>query len=162
MATDVNKDAILSGLATSAKVMSDAARLGARLAGEIDHVYLVGCGAPNRVMLGLEYWLQHYSPSIEVRRYFPAEVMAQNPARLNGRSLVLLGSKSGTTPETVEAAKFVRNRPCISVSVTQTEDLPLAQNVQHAFLLGETSEAHTGMFMVMQALMGGLMHAKDK
>jgi fructoselysine 6-phosphate deglycase len=162
MATDVNKDAILSGLATSAKVMADAARLGARLAGEVDHVYLVGCGAPNRVMLGLEYWLQHYSPSIEVRRYFPAEFMAQNPARLNGRSLVLLGSKSGTTPETVEAAKFVRNRPCISVSVTQTEDLPLAQNVQHAFLLGETSEAHTGMFMVMQALMGGLMHAKDK
>lgn len=162
MATDVDKAAIVDGLKTSSKVMVEAAEFGKKSVSKIDKVYLVGCGAPNRIMLGLEYWLQHYSPSIEVRRYFPAEFIAQNPARLDERTLVLLGSKSGTTQETVEAAKFLRNRPCTTVGVTQTADLPLAQAVQHPFLMGETNEAHTGMFMIMQAFIGGLMAAKDK
>ena len=161
MASEIDGQAILGGLEQSKKTMKDAASFGREIADKIDKVYLVGCGAPNRIMLGLEYWLQHYSPSLEVRRYFPAEFMAQNPVRFDGRTLVLLGSKSGTTPETVAAAEFVKDRPCVSVSVTQTADLPLAKAAHHVFLLGETDQAHTGMFMVMQALIGGLMAGKD-
>lgn len=162
MATDVNKESIISGLAGAAKAMTAAADYGRRLNGAIDRVFLVGCGAPNRVMLGLQYWLEHYSPSIEVRRYFPAEFVTQNPSRLDERTLVVLGSKSGTTPETVQAAEFLRNRPCKTVGVTQTEDLPLANAVQTPFLMGKTDESHTGMFMIMQALIGGLMAGKDR
>ena len=161
MATDVDKQATLDGLAQSKKVMHDAAKFGRDLASKIDKVYLVGCGAPNRIMLGLEYWLQHYSPAIEVRRYFPAEFMAQNPVRFDERTFVLLGSKSGTTPETVAAAEFVKDRPCHTAAVTQTADLPLAKAVQTPFLMGETDGAHNGMFMIMQALIGGLMAGKD-
>lgn len=162
MATDVDKKAIVDGLAVAAKVMVKAAELGEKLADKIDRIYLVGCGAPNRIMLGLEYWIQHYSPSIEVRRYFPAEFMAQSPAKLDKRTVVLLGSKSGTTPETVAAAQFLKDKPCITVGVTQTEDLPLAKAVQHPFLMSETNESHTGMFMIMQAFVGGLLAGKDK
>jgi fructoselysine 6-phosphate deglycase len=162
MATDVDKKAIVDGLAVAAKVMLKAAELGEELGDKVDRIYLVGCGAPNRIMLGLEYWIQHLSPSLEVRRYFPAEFMAQSPARLDKRTVVLLGSKSGTTPETVAAAQFLKDKPCITVGVTQTEDLPLAKAVQHAFLMSETNESHTGMFMIMQAFVGGLLSAKDK
>src|SRR6266550_4527597 len=88
MATDVDKAAIVDGLKTSSKVMVEAAEFGKKSAGKIDKVYLVGCGAPNRIMLGLEYWLQHHSPSLEVRRYFPAEFVTQNPARFDERTLV--------------------------------------------------------------------------
>jgi fructoselysine 6-phosphate deglycase len=162
MATDVDKKAIVDGLAASAKVMLKAAELGETLADKVERIYLVGCGAPNRIMLGLEYWIQHFSPSIEVRRYFPAEFIAQAPAKLDKRTIVLLGSKSGTTPETVAAAQFLKDKPCITVAVTQTEDLPLAKAVQHPFLMSETTEAHTGMFMIMQAFVGGLLAGKDK
>lgn len=162
MATDVDKSAIIAALAESASVTKEAARFGQSLAGKIDRVYFVGCGAPNRIMLGLEYWLQHYSPSLEVRRYFPAEFITQNPARFDERTLVLLGSKSGTTPETVQAAEFVKDRPCITVAVTQTADLPLAKAVRYPFLMGQTEQSHTGMFMIMQALIGGLMAGKDR
>jgi len=161
MLTDADKDAIVKGLATPAKVMTEAAKLGRDLASKINRVYLVGCGAPNRIMLGLEYWLQHYSSMIEVRRYFAAEFVHQNPARFDARTLVLLGSKSGTTPETVEAAEFLAKRPCITLGVTQTRELPLAKAVQHSFLMGETNESHSGMFMIMQAFIGALMAAKD-
>jgi fructoselysine 6-phosphate deglycase len=56
-------------------------------------------------MLTLQYWIGHYSRSLEVRRYFPAEFTAQNPAHLDERTLVALGSKSGTTLD--EAAEFL-------------------------------------------------------
>ncbi|MCB2130561.1 MAG: SIS domain-containing protein [Rhodobacteraceae bacterium] len=161
MATDVDRQGMLAGLEKSKKVMEDAAEFGRSIADKVDKIYLVGCGAPNRIMLGLEYWIQYYSPSTEVRRYFPAEFMAQDPKRFDERTFVLLGSKSGTTPETVAAAEFVKDRPCITASVTQTADLPLAKAVQTAFLMGETDQAHTGMFMVMQALIGGFLAAKD-
>lgn len=114
-------------------------------------------------MSRFEYWLQHYSPTLEVRRYFPAEFITQNPARFDERTLVLLGSKSGTTPETVQAAEFVKGKPCVTVAVsTQTADLPLAKAVQNPLLMGVTEQAHTGMFMIMQAFVGGLMAGKDK
>jgi fructoselysine 6-phosphate deglycase len=161
MASDVDMKAITSGLETATRVMHDASKFGLEIAGDFDRIYLVGCGAPNRVMLGLEYWIEHFSPSLEVRRYFPAEFVALNPARLNTRTLVLLGSKSGTTPETVAAADFLKDRPCTTVGVTQTQEKPLAKAVDHPFLMGQTNQAHTGMFMIMQALVGGLIAAKD-
>lgn len=161
MVTDVDKPELVAAFSDSVDSLKDAEAFGRSLADKIDKVYLVGCGAPNRIMLGLEYWLQQASPSIEVRRYFPAEFMAQDPARFDDRTFVLLGSKSGTTPETVAAAEFVKDRDCITAAVTQTADLPLAKAVQNPFLMGETDQAHTGMFIIMQALVGGLMAEKD-
>ena len=49
-------------------------------------------------MLTLQYWLEHYSGNLEVRRYFPAEFMAQNPARFDERTLVVLGSNPAPPP----------------------------------------------------------------
>lgn len=161
MATDVDKSAIVEALAVSSERIREAAALGRKLTQQVDRIYFVGCGAPNRTMLGLEYWSQRISPSMEVRRYFPAEFMAQDPARMDERTLVLLGSKSGTTQETVAAAEFLRDRPAITVGVTQTKDKPLAQAVDHALLMGETAQAHSGMFMIMQALMGGMWAERD-
>lgn len=161
MATDIDRGAISEALAGSVAAMKEAASFGRSIASKVDRVYFVACGAPNRVMLGLQYWLEHYSPSIEVRRYFPAEFLTQNPARLDERTLVVLGSKSGTTPETVAAAEFLRDTPCITTGVTQTADLPLAKALEHPFLMGETSQAHNGTFMILQAMIGALMEAKD-
>ncbi len=162
MATDIDKDAIIQKFELSKKTMFEAEALGRKYADQIDRIYLVGCGAPNRIMLGLQYWVEHFSPTLEVRRYFPAEFITQNPPSLDNRTLVLLGSKSGTTPETVEAANFLKDKPCITVAVTQTKDLPLAQAVQHPMLMGDAGDAHNGMFIIMQALIGGLLEGKKQ
>lgn len=161
MAVPIDAEAMIGGMKQALVTAKDAAKLGQKLAPQVDRIYLVGCGAPNRVMLTLQYWLEHYQTAFEVRRYFPAEFMALNPV-VDDRTLVILGSKSGTTPETVAAAKFVQGLPCISVAVTQTENLPLAQAVQHPLLIGESEQSHNAMYIVLQALVGGLMKAKDK
>lgn len=157
MATDIDPTRLPAQLATSLTSMREAESLGRSLANRVSRIFLVGCGAPNRNMLVLEYWLQHFGSNIEVHRYFPAEFIAQNPAHLDENSLVLLGSKSGTTPETVSAAEFARQYPCVTVGVTQTQDKPLAQAVEHPLLLGETDAAHYGTYMIMQALVGAIM-----
>ena len=157
----VAADLVVPGYEGALAALDGAAALGRQLAPEIDRIYFVGCGGPNRVMLSLQYWIEHYSPSLEVRRYFPAEFMTQNPRRLDERTLVVLGSKSGTTSETVDAAEFCKTLPCRTVGVTQTEDLPLAKAVQHPFLMGNTDGAHAAMFMILQAFVGGLLAEKD-
>ena len=141
--------------------LPSALALGEALAGEIDRIYFVACGSANRAMLGLAYWIERTSPRLEVRRYFPAEFMALNPARLDGRTLVVLASKSGTTPETVAAAHFLKDRPCRVVAFSQFGDRPLAQAVERTFLVGDTPESFTAMFMLMQAMVGGILKAGD-
>jgi fructoselysine 6-phosphate deglycase len=160
MASDVDKPAILQSYAPTLGLLDHAAALGRDLAGRIDRVYLVGCGGPNRAMLPVEYWIEHFSSAIEVRRYFPAEFMTLNPKRLDGRTLVVLGSKSGTTPETVQAAALVRDRPCHVVAITELGDSPLAQAVSQPLLMGKSSGG-AGMFMLLQALAGGIMAKAD-
>jgi fructoselysine 6-phosphate deglycase len=162
MIAEIDKDAIIKRLKPASEELYKAESIGKQHAERIDRIIFIGCGAPNRIMLGLQYWLEHFSPSIEVRRYFPAEFLTLNPPSLDSRTLVLLGSKSGTTPETVEAANFLKDKPCITIAVTQTRELPLAQAVEHVLLLGDLGEWHNGMFMVMQALIGGVLDGKNQ
>lgn len=161
MASCVNRAAIVDGLARSVALLPEAMALGRALAPDIDRVYFVAAGSANRAMVGMQYWIEHYSPSLEVRRYFPAELIAQDPKRLDGRTLVVLASKSGTTQETVAAAEWLRGRPCRTVGFTQRAEAPLAKLVQRSFIIGETAESFTGLFMTMQSLVGGLLAAKD-
>jgi fructoselysine 6-phosphate deglycase len=156
-----DRAAMIAELTPSVAALPDAMAFGRDVARRIDRVYFVACGSPNRAMRGMQYWIEHYSAGLEVRRYFPAELMAQDPRRLDARTLVILGSKSGTTPETVAAAAFLKDRPCITVGVTQFPDSPLGQAVRDRFLIGETPESFLGMAMIVQSLVGGLLAGKD-
>ena len=152
---------LVAELLPSVAALEGAMAFGTEIAPRIDRVIFVACGSPNRAMRGLQYWIERFSPTLEVRRYFPAEFVAQDPPRLDARTLVILGSKSGTTPETVAAAEFLRGRPCITVGITQSPTTPLARAVQHRFLIGETPESFLGMAMIAQALVGGLLAGRD-
>jgi fructoselysine 6-phosphate deglycase len=156
-----DRAAMLAELTPSVAALADAMAFGREVAPRIDRVFFVACGSPNRAMRGMQYWIEHYSAGLEVRRYFPAEFMAQDPRRLDARTLVILGSKSGTTPETVAAAAFLRDRPCLTVGITQRADSPLGTEVQNRFLIGETPESFLGMAMIAQSLVGGLLAGKD-
>jgi fructoselysine 6-phosphate deglycase len=152
---------LVADLAPAVTGLPAAMAFGREIAPRIDRVIFLACGSPNRAMRGLQYWIERSSPTLEVRRYFPAEFVAQDPPRLDARTLVILGSKSGTTPETVAAAHFLRDRPCVTVGLTQSAASPLAAAVRHVFAIGETAESFLGLAMLAQALVGGLLAARD-
>ncbi|MDI1297016.1 MAG: SIS domain-containing protein [bacterium] len=161
MAAVVTRDQVIETLGQSVSQLPEAFAFGESLGKDIDRVYFVAHGSGNRAMLGISYWLEHYSPSIEVRRYFPSEFMAINPPRLDERTLVMLSSKSGTTPETNAAAEWLKDKPCKVVSFTMKAESPLAKASPKTFIVGENSESLISLFLLMQALIGGLMKAKD-
>ena len=161
MASDIDTAAILRSYDQALRELDNAARYGRDLAEQVRRVYFVGCGGPNRAMLTVEYWIEHFSPSLEIRRYFPAEFMTLDPKRLDANSLVVLGSKSGTTPETVQAAEFLQDRKCHVVGITEKAESPLAKAAKTSLLMGAESGG-ASMFMLLQALAGGLMAAKDR
>ncbi len=162
MAEDIDPVGIVTGLQQTTAILPEAFALGRAFARDIDRIYLVAHGSANRAMLGLAYWIEHFSPTLEVRRYFPSEFVSQNPAKLDARTLVLLASKSGTTPETVAAAEFLRDRPCATVAFTLTAERKLARLVQTALLAGETSESFVALFMLMQAVVGGILSGRGE
>ncbi|GAA4012936.1 fructosamine deglycase FrlB [Deinococcus rubellus] len=155
-ATPLDPQGILRDLRPAVEVTQEAAALGKTLAAQIKRIYFVSCGAPNRVSLGMEYWLDHYHSPFEVKRYFPAEFMTLQP-ELDQHTLVILASKSGTTAETVEAAKFLRDFDAITLAVTATMEKPLAQFTTHVICIGDTEQAHTGIFVALQAVVAGLL-----
>lgn len=166
MAVDSIRTDIVAALQGAADVVRKSAAFGREIANKYDKIYFVSCGAPNRSMLTLEYWLQHYSSSFEVRRYFPAEFMAQAPASLDDRTLVVLGSKSGTTPETVEAAEYMTDKPGFTVGFAQSADRPLSQAVDHVIVVGEPPKDviglnHTSLGIAMMAFIAGILGGRD-
>jgi fructoselysine 6-phosphate deglycase len=161
MAVEVDATEIVDSLKRTVEQLATAAALGQELGAGIDRIYMVACGSANRAMQGIQYWADHYSRKLEVRTFFPAEFMVINPPKLDDRTLVILASKSGKTPETVQAAEFVAGRPCRTVVLTQNDSSPLAQLGDKVFLVGDTSESFTAIFMLMQAIVGGVLKTTD-
>ena len=64
MAIEFNREAFVASLAQSIHIVDDAQRYGRKLAPKIDRIYFVSCGAPNRIMLGLQYWIERFSHSM--------------------------------------------------------------------------------------------------
>lgn len=155
--TEYDRSGILASLDVTRKALPRARAFGEQIGPKIDRIYFVACGSANRAMLGLSYWIEHYSARLEVRRYFPAEFMAIDPRRLDERTLVVLASKSGSTPETVAAAQFLKGKTCRVVAFSQFADKPLALGVKDTFLVGDTSESFTAMAMLMKAMVGGIL-----
>ena len=161
MAAEIDATEIVNNLKSAVEALPRAAAFGQEVGARIDRVYMVACGSANRAMQGIQYWTDHYSQNLEVRTFFPAEFMAIDPPKLNERTLVILASKSGKTPETVQAAEFVKERPCSTVVLTQIEDSPLANLGDEAFFVGETGESFVAIFMLMQAIVGGVLKTTD-
>lgn len=158
MAEDFNRAKFLQDLDQAGKNKQAAADLGHKLGKDgVKKLYFVGCGAPNRGMAILEYWAQRYVTNLEVRRYFPAEFVDQDPAGLDENTVVMLGSHSGTTQETVKAAEYLKDKPCITVSTTQNTDSPLAQATQHVMAYGESKAGYYAAITLNMAFVSGLL-----
>ena len=162
MAQDFDREAFIQSLGVATQGRLKAAQLGEELGRKgFKRLYFVGCGAPNRLMALMEYWAQRIAVNTEIRRYFPAEFVNQDPASLDKNTLVILGSHSGTTKETVEAARFLQGKPCTTVGFTQKTESPLVQAVDHALPYGETEAGYYANYIMMQALVSGFLKVTE-
>jgi len=92
---------------------------------KITDIYLVACGGSYAQMLPCQYALEREASSFVAHALNAAEFKARAPKRVGRDALVILCSHSGTTPETVEAAKIARSAGALTISLTHVASSPL-------------------------------------
>lgn len=107
-----------------------AAALAALDAPAIRHVFFVACGGSLSIMHPAKFMLDQHSP-LPSDVFNAAEFVARSPKSLNGNSLVILCSMTGTTKETAAAAEFARSRGAVTIGLTLDATSPLGKNCDH-------------------------------
>ncbi|MFM1652426.1 SIS domain-containing protein [Brevibacillus sp. B_LB10_24] len=133
---------------------------------EVKRVFFVACGGSSALMYPSKYLLDREAKTITSDVYNANEFIHRNPATLGETSLVILCSHSGKTPETVEAAKFARERGALAVSLTFEEGSPLAQASDFVIKYAKASYsdevvAKDSDYYIMYQLVAGLLHQKE-
>jgi len=111
----------------------------------------VGCGAPYRMTHILTSWIDLAIPSDVVRTYLPADFINYDPAFVDDQTIVILGSYSGTTKETVEAAEFCQAKSCLSLAMTRFDDSPLSTAADQQLNFGDTQLGDYSRFLLSTA-----------
>lgn len=123
------------------KVANGAVRLKEQIEKVVDEVsengfknlFLVGSGGAVASMYAYEYMLNSNS-TLQVKAEIAAELLLMNNKHLGADSLVVLSSLSGTTQETVAAAKYCKERGATLIGLTGEAGTPLAEVVDYAFI----------------------------
>lgn len=130
----------------------------------LSRVVLTACGGSYAVMQPIEYLFGTTSTSLEAVALNAAEFTARASSRVDAETLVILCSHSGTTPETVAAAKHARERGALTVAFTFDPTSPLAEAAEYviAYQHGEgKSEAHVGPALLLR-LAAGILDDREQ
>ncbi|SDE23092.1 fructoselysine 6-phosphate deglycase [Paenibacillus sp. UNCCL117] len=129
----------------------------------IERVFFVACGGSSSLMYSSKYILDREAETITSDLYSSNEFIHRNPRTLNERSLVILCSLRGNTPETVEAAKFARSKGAITASMTNLTDSPLAQASEYVipYSWGGEVKAEESNYGVLYQLVLGVLSVKE-
>jgi fructoselysine 6-phosphate deglycase len=125
----------------------------------IENVFFVACGGSSALMYPSKYVIDREAKKIDAHLYSSNEFIYRNHSKLGENSLVILCSHSGTTPETVESAKFARSKGALTVSLTNEIGSPLAQasDVFLKYEWGQEANAFTTNYSVLYQLVFGVL-----
>ena len=133
----------------------------------INHVYFVACGGSSAIMYPNKYIMDREAKNLPSDVYSSNEFIHRSPRKLGENSLVILCSMSGTTPETVKAAEFARQKGALTVGFTNEPTSPLAQESEFVvkYEWGAESVAfNTNLGLLYQLTLGVLnvLEGNDK
>lgn len=94
---------------------------------QVTDIFFVACGGSYAHMLPNQFIVEREAQAIVGNALNAAEFKAREPKRLGKNSIVITLSHSGTTPETVEAAKIARAAGALTISLTHDLGSPLDQ-----------------------------------
>ncbi|MGZ4160943.1 MAG: SIS domain-containing protein [Neobacillus sp.] len=92
------------------------------------NIFLIGSGGAVATFYPFEFMINSTS-TLPAYAEIAAEFVLQNHKQLTEESLVILSSRSGTTEETVAAAKYCKERGATTIGITGEYNKPLADTV---------------------------------
>ncbi len=132
------------------------------------HLFLVACGGSFAVMMAGKYFADRHSPSLPCDIYNGDEFVCRDPVRLGPGTLVVLCSQTGTTAETVRAARHARERGATTIGMTMAADSPLAASVDHvlgyqaAYTTGRPIDSAYSNYGILYMLLAGLFDQRER
>jgi fructoselysine 6-phosphate deglycase len=158
-----NKQEFINQFSGALAQVEKAAQFGKEFANNgLNRIILAGCGAPHYMMRVLAYWGQKCATSTDIRVYHSSELISKNPAAINEKTLVILGSHSGTTRETLDAAKFLRSKPCKTISITQDESSLLGSATTLSLSYGKSAQGYFSAYILAQALYSAFLNERER
>lgn len=144
IAADVQEtlETALSQTGTIREVVEDAAR------NDLRDVFFVGCGGSLYAAYPAQFTLDSRSAATSSFAMTSSEFIYRAAPRLGKHSLVVLGSHSGRTPETLEALRTAEATGASVAVITATSTSPLAEAAPSAF----TYESSTTVWPPKQIL----------
>lgn len=129
----------------------------------INHVYFVACGGSSAIMYPNKYIMDREAVNLTSDVYSSNEFIHRNPRKLGENSLVVLCSMSGTTPETVKAATFAREKGALTVGFTNEPTSPLAQESEFVvkYYWGDESIAYNTNLGLLYQLTAGVLNVVE-
>lgn len=126
----------------------------------ISNIFFVACGGSSAIMYPAKYVLDREATKLVSDLYSSNEFIHRNPRQLGEESLVILCSMSGTTPETVEAAKFAKGKGAYTVALTNESESPLAKHSDRflKYEWGNDVNAFETNLGVLYQLVFGVLH----
>jgi len=96
----------------------------------VQNIYFVACGGSLASLSTGDYFIDR-ELSIPSKAMTSNEFIHTNPKGLGENSVVILRSHSGTTPETVKAATFAREKGAITIAISIDEQSPLCKEAEY-------------------------------
>lgn len=97
----------------------------------INTLYTVGCGGSLATIWPAKYILSRESAKLFTDSFTANEFYQDPPARINAQTLVILNSSSGSTPETVSAARLAKEKGAMVIAFCAKQGSPLEQQADH-------------------------------
>jgi len=159
---EFEKGKFIGHLESSKAIIYEAAALGRKLSEQYEIILLVGCGAPNRIARLINHFVNNQLGVAIVYSYLPAELIHIDPAFVNEKTVAVFGSYSGTTTETVEAAKYCKDKKCKNISITRFNDSLLSSQVDYMLNFGDSQLGDYPLFMIETAFVTGFLSSNEE
>lgn len=124
------------------------------------NIFLLGSGGAIATFYPFEYMIKSTS-SIPVYAEIAAEFVVMNNEQFSENSLVILSSLSGTTEETVAAAKYCKERGATTIGITGELHKPLGETVDFPIVnYAENDFAGDSNQLILSFLIFNLLHKR--
>ena len=123
------------------KVVSDALALRPQIEAAVDkvceqgysNIFFIGCGGTWAHTLPMKYWVETTTADVDVHCEIAAEFLACPPKAFNKDSVCVFSTRTGTTPEIIEAAKFCQEQGARTLMYVSNDNTPVCEYADYKF-----------------------------
>ncbi len=128
-----------------------------------DQIYYVACGGSSALMYPSKFYADQHSQKMNTDYYNSNEFIHLSPAALGARSVVIVCSQEGKTPETVESARFAKSKGATVIALAMQPGTLLEQVSDHFVLYGHynTAPPIETSYGAMYMLTAGILEQRE-